>query len=135
MNQNSSAQCPFCEPQIHHDKYADVVLENELCLFISGPQEVLDGSGMIIPRAHRETVFDLTQEEWQATYSLLHEVKSLLDKTIQPDGYNVGWNCGSVGGQTVFHAHLHVIPRFADEPLAGRGIRWRLKQPDNKRPT
>lgn len=134
MNQNPPDPCPFCEPQIHHDKYADVVLENELCFFISGPQEVLDGSGMIIPRAHRETVFDLTQEEWQATYSLLHEVKAMLDRTMQPDGYNVGWNSGNIGGQTVFHAHLHVIPRFADEPLAGRGIRWHLKQADNKRP-
>jgi hypothetical protein len=33
----------------------------------------------------------------------------------------------------VFHAHLHVIPRFADEPLAGRGIRYALKQPTNRR--
>lgn len=126
-------ECPFCSPQIYSDQYAEVALENEHCLFISGPQPVLNGSGMIIPRAHRETVFDLTQEEWDATYSLLHEAKVLIDDVFKPDGYNIGWNCGSVGGQTVFHAHLHVIPRFADEPLAGRGIRWWLKQPENER--
>lgn len=126
--------CPFCVPRIYNDLQADVLLENELCLYISGPLPVLNGSGMIIPRVHRETLFDLTVEEWEATYSLLQEVKQILDETIRPDGYNVGWNCGSVGGQSVFHAHLHVIPRFADEPLAGRGIRWRLKQGDNKRP-
>lgn len=127
--------CPFCPPQIYSDDRAEVALENELCLFISGPQPVLNGSGMIIPRAHRETIFDLTSEEWEATYSLLHEAKVLIDDTFNPDGYNVGWNCGSVGGQSVFHAHLHVIPRFADEPRAGRGIRWWLKQDENKRPS
>jgi len=126
--------CPFCSPQIYSDEYADVALENEFCLFISGPQPVLNGSGMIIPRAHRETLFDLTREEWEATYDLLHAAKNLIDDVFKPDGYNVGWNCGSVGGQTVFHAHLHIIPRFADEPRAGRGIRWWLKQAENKRP-
>ncbi|MEM7131272.1 MAG: HIT family protein [Chloroflexota bacterium] len=126
--------CPFCSPQIYDDAIGDVLLENEHALFLSGPQPVLNGSGLIVPRTHRETVFDLTPDEWQATYSLLHQVKARLDEIMQPDGYNVGWNCGRVGGQSVFHAHLHVIPRFADEPLAGRGIRWRLKQADNQRP-
>lgn len=58
----------------------------------------------------------------------------LAGERYQPDGYNVGWNSGAVAGQEVFHAHLHVIPRFADEPLAGRGIRYALKQPTNRRP-
>jgi histidine triad (HIT) family protein len=58
----------------------------------------------------------------------------LIDQLHHPDGYNVGWNCGSVGGQEVFHAHLHVIPRYRDEPLAGRGIRAWIKQEANHRP-
>lgn len=94
----------------------------------------IEGSGMIIPRQHRETVFDLTATEWAATFTLLQAVKQLLDEAMQPDGYNVGWNCGTVGGQSVFHAHLHVIPRFADEPLAGKGIRHWFKQESNRRP-
>jgi diadenosine tetraphosphate (Ap4A) HIT family hydrolase len=105
-----------------------VILENALCLFVQESQPALVGSGMIIPRAHRETVFDLTAEEWQATFDLLQQVKVLLDEQYHPDGYNIGWNCGQVGGQEVFHAHLHVIPRFRDEPLAGKGIRYWLKQ-------
>jgi diadenosine tetraphosphate (Ap4A) HIT family hydrolase len=89
---------------------------------------------MIVPRAHRETVFDLTPEEWAESYELLQRARAMLDRQCQPDGYNVGWNSGAVGGQEVFHAHLHVIPRFADEPLAGRGIRYAIKQPENRRP-
>ena len=102
-------------------------------LFVQQPQSVLPGSGLIIPRQHRETVFDLTAVEWQDTYALLQRVKNLLDAQYAPDGYNLGWNVGSVGGQEVFHAHLHVIPRFRDEPLAGKGIRYWLKQENNKR--
>ena len=57
----------------------------------------------------------------------------MLDEQYGPAGYNVGWNNGAVAGQSVFHAHMHVIPRFADEPFAGRGIRYWLKQEDNRR--
>jgi len=109
------------------------VLENEHCQFLQESQEVLIGSGIIIPKEHRETVFDLSEDEWLATFLLLKQVKALLDAEYKPQGYNVGWNSGSVAGQQVFHAHLHVIPRYADEPLAGKGIRYWLKQPANKR--
>lgn len=125
-------ECPFCNLELNTEQ--TILLENEHCLFTQIPQKVLAGSGLIVPREHRETVFDLTPDEWQATYDLLHQVKVLLDKQYHPDGYNVGWNVGAIGGQEIFHAHLHIIPRFADEPRAGKGIRYWLKQDDNLRP-
>ena len=123
--------CPFCPPRLDAEQIA---LENADALFLRQPQPVLIGSGIIIPRQHRETPFDLTPEEWNATFSLLREVKALLDRDYAPEGYNLGWNCGQVGGQEIFHAHLHVIPRFKDEPFAGQGIRYWLKQEENRRP-
>ena len=78
--------------------------------------------------------FDLTPQEWAATYDLLQRAKALLDAAHHPEGYNLGWNVGYIGGQDISHAHLHVIPRFGDEPHAGKGIRYWLKQADNKRP-
>lgn len=123
--------CPFCEENLNKD---EVVLGNRTCFFMQGADPVLVGWGMILPKQHRETIFDLMEEEWLDTYALLQEVKTLLDQQIKPDGYNIGWNCATVGGQHVFHAHLHVIPRFADEPLAGKGIRHWFKQEANKRP-
>jgi diadenosine tetraphosphate (Ap4A) HIT family hydrolase len=96
-------------------------------------ESILIGSGLIIPRAHRETVFDLTPTEWNALHDMIHQAKNLLDQTYRPDGYNLGWNCGTVGGQHVFHAHLHIIPRYKDEPFAGKGIRYWLSQEENKR--
>jgi len=122
--------CPFCPQYI---KRNEIILENDLCLFLQCEESVLVGSGLIIPRAHRETVFDITQEEWHATHKMIHQVKTLMDRDLKPDGYNLGWNCGATGGQEVFHAHLHFIPRYKDEPYAGRGIRYWLKQESNKR--
>ena len=94
-------------------------------------QGALKHSGVIVPVRHAETVFDLTAEELAATFAMLARVRVWLDEQHSPDGYNVGWNAGAVAGQQVFHAHLHVIPRFAQEPLAGRGIRAHLKGDDN----
>ena len=121
--------CPFCSPQILEES----VLQNEHCHFLQRKEPVLLGSGLVIPKRHCRTVFELNAQEWQATYNLLQEIRKMLDTKYQPDGYNLGWNCEAVAGQEIFHAHLHVIPRFADEPLAGRGIRYWLKQEINRR--
>lgn len=128
--------CVFCNTELEPDQM--VVLSNEHCLFLQLKQSKvkgsqLEGAGLIVPRKHRKTVFDLTQEEWEATYKLLQEVKQYIDKEHAPDGYNLGWNSGEIGGQHIFHAHFHVLPRYADEPLAGKGIRYMFKGEENKR--
>lgn len=128
---NMKDDCPFCKLDLVHDQ--QVIVKNEHCIFLQTPQEVLIGSGVIVPIQHRKTVFDLTDEEWSATYELLQEVKTILDEAHHPDGYNIGWNCEDIGGQHIMHAHLHVIPRFQDEPFAGKGIRHWLKSNENKR--
>lgn len=129
-------ECVFCNLELEPSQ--QIILSNEYCLFLQlrpfkkkGSQLV--GSGVIVPRKHRESVFDLTKDEWEATYSLLQEVKQFIDETHKHQGYNLGWNCGEVGGQNIFHAHFHVIPRFADEPLAGKGIRYMFKGEENQR--
>ena len=121
--------CPFCPPKVNDNA---ILLENDLSLFIDLKHSILQGSGIIVPKAHRQSTFDLTTEEITSTFSLLTEVKALLDTEYSPQGYNLGWNCGAVAGQTVFHAHLHVIPRYASEPYAGKGIRYWLKQEPNR---
>jgi diadenosine tetraphosphate (Ap4A) HIT family hydrolase len=123
--------CPFCSLNPLDEK---VVFRHDLVWFVRDPryQGALKHSGVIIPVAHRETVFDLSEPEVTATFRLLLMVKARMDAELAPDGYNVGWNCGRVGGQEVFHAHLHVIPRFRQEPLAGKGIRSHLKADANR---
>ncbi|MEX2207275.1 MAG: HIT family protein [Myxococcota bacterium] len=125
-----STVCPFCAPELDEQRVED---SNDLCLFLRSHDPVLAGSGIIVPRAHRRDVFELSREEWAATFELLGRVKTTIDREFGPDGYNIGWNCGAPAGQEVLHTHMHVIPRFADEPLAGRGIRHWLKQDANRR--
>ena len=100
---------------------------------VGEPEDVLPGSGIVVPLAHRRSPFDLTPDEWDATRELLIAATDLLARRWAPDGYTIGWNCGSAGGQEVEHVHLHVIPRFADEPHAGHGIRWAIKRAGNRR--
>ncbi|HLU37325.1 MAG TPA: HIT family protein [Thermomicrobiales bacterium] len=111
----------------------DIIAENDFSYLVPSLDPVLQHSMMIIPRRHVSSVFNISPEEWASAYRLLRLAKTFLDEA-EPDGYNVGWNVGRVGGQTVDHVHMHVIARFADEPLAGKGIRHALKQPDNARP-
>ena len=126
---NDPNSCPFCE----ESGRAETLIDGELCRVIPANDQVLVGSVMIVPKAHRETAFDLAANEWAETQELLAQVKARLDAEHSPDGYNIGWNVGEAGGMSVPHAHLHVIPRYADEPLAGKGIRHHLKQEENRR--
>lgn len=125
--------CPFCKPE--HDPDQRIVLENVYCYFLQHTkhQGILGGSGVIVPKAHRKDAFALTSNEWNATHEMLEKAKRYIDETYNPDGYTLGWNVGEVSNQTIFHAHLHIIPRYNDEPLAGKGIRYWLKQPGNMR--
>jgi len=118
-------KCLLC--QLENDNQQAIVFESNYCYFLMKKQTVLIGSGIIIPKAHKENVFELSKEEWEDTYILLKKVKNYLDEHYQPDGYNVGWNSGKIAGQSIFHAHLHIIPRYKNEEHAGKGIRYWLK--------
>ena len=120
---------------------ADVYIENQWCVYASSrdprdPPDVLPGSGLIVPKAHRASPFDLTAEEWTATRDLLLKAKSVQDDRLAPDGYFLSWTAFPASDEDVsrMHAHLHVVPRFDDEPLREGGGRVGIKGPDNRRP-
>jgi diadenosine tetraphosphate (Ap4A) HIT family hydrolase len=119
---------------------AEIFIENEWCVYASSrdprdPPDVLPGSGVIVPKAHRASPFDLTAEEWAATHDLLLKAKAALDERFRPDGYFLSWTSFPGGDEDVpdMHAHLHVVPRFDDEPLAAHGGRSAIKVPQNRR--
>jgi diadenosine tetraphosphate (Ap4A) HIT family hydrolase len=121
--------CPFCL----ENNEIEPVLQNEFCYLATTDDPTLLNSVMILPLRHVPTPFELTREEWDATQDMLAHAKDYLDRD-KPDGYSIGWNVLETGGQAIPHAHLHVIGRYADEPMAGQGIRYALKQPANQRP-
>ncbi|WP_082607918.1 HIT family protein [Lacticaseibacillus pantheris] len=114
-----SNDCPFCN--LEHNK---VILQNNTCIGFFDLSPVSRGHLLIIPRRHAETFFDLTETERSDMLKLLDEGRQLLDLKQNPDGYNVGWNCGMAAGQTVMHFHCHLIPRFTgDTPNPRGGVR------------
>ena len=111
--------CPFC-------KDIDIVLENDLAFAIYDKYPVNLGHILIIPKRHFSNYFDATKEEKEALLELLEESKGLLDREFSPDGYNIGINICEAAGQTVWHLHVHLIPRYKgdiDNPRGGvRGV-------------
>ena len=135
MHGASGTGCQFCDLETF--RCAELFIQSDLSFFASnsfGDRQVLPGAGIACPRAHRESPFELTGEEWADTQVLLRQAKAALDERLRPDGYNLVWNVKPDAGQEVAHVHLHLIPRFHDEPYAGRGGRWLLRQAENLRP-
>ena len=82
---------------------------------------------LVIPKRHVENYFDLYQEELYELNFVLKELKFDLEKIDKKiSGFNIGINIGKDAGQTIFHCHIHVIPRRrgdVDEPRGGvRGV-------------
>ena len=102
------------------------LFENELAYAKEDKFPVSQGHLLVIPKRHVSDWFSLTNEEQRAMLALLSRAKEYLDVRYRPDGYNIGINCGKAAGQTIFHVHMHLIPRYAgdtDNPRGGvRGV-------------
>ena len=112
--------CLFCGIQTTDRKR--VVAENDLAYAIRDGFEVTVGHTLFIPKRHTEDYFGLTQAEVNAINTLMADQKKLLeseDPTI--DGFNIGMNCGESAGQTIFHCHVHLIPRRKGDVENPRG--------------
>lgn len=104
--------CSICDVYINR---IDIVMENETCFAIRDKNPVNYGHMLIIPKAHRDTFFDLTYQEYKDMNMLLKNCKSYLDSELHPDGYNIGFNIGAWAGQTESHCCAELIPRFAGD--------------------
>lgn len=113
--------CPFCQ----RIAAGDPLLGRELAVAFPDGFPLSPGHTLVIPRRHEADYFSLSDEEKVAVWRLVDEVRRVLDKGLHPDGYNIGLNAGAAAGQTVEHAHIHVIPRYRGDVADPRGgIRW-----------
>ena len=118
-----AGKCIFCAKQ-----GADLICENGLAKAFYDKFPVNKGHVLIVPKRHVADFFGATPGEMAAINDLISRVKAILDERFHPDGYNIGVNVGAAAGQTIFHLHLHVIPRYrGDVPDPRGGIR-RIKK-------
>ena len=77
---------------------------------------------LVIPRRHAASYFQLSGEEKADIWNLVERVQKYLEDKFRPDGFNIGFNENVAAGQTIFHLHIHVIPRYegdVDDPTGG----------------
>ena len=113
-------KCLFCETQT--TARGRIVAENSLAYAIRDGFPVTPHHTLLIPKRHVLDYFQLTPSEVNAINTLMKEQKTVLeteDPTI--DGFNIGMNCGETAGQTIFHCHVHLIPRRRGDVENPRG--------------
>ncbi len=121
LKYNKDEDCIFCAPSSY------IVMSTELSLSFRDQFPVTEGHTLLIPRSHRKDFFDLTREERDDIFDMLVSLKTQLKQEF-PDttGFNIGMNCGESSGQTIFHCHIHLIPRRngdCEDPRGGiRGV-------------
>lgn len=115
--QNEGIKCPFCN--ISQDR--EIIFQNDKCIAFYDGYPVSRGHVLIIPIRHVASFFDLTDDERKSMNEALLHVKQKIDELYHPDGYNIGINVNEAAGQSVFHCHMHLIPRYNGDVANPKG--------------
>lgn len=104
-------KCIFCQI-LKGEQESERVYEDRSVLAILDIRPSAPGHTLVVPKEHVGTISDLSEQMVGAVFSAVKEVIWRLEKGLDPDGFNVGWNHGKAAGQGVPHLHVHVIPRY-----------------------
>jgi ATP adenylyltransferase len=108
--------CPFCEIQF------DIFAKNSLAVAFGDKYPITKDHTLVIPLRHTPSFFDLDSDERNACLSLVNEMRQMILKNDRKvTGFNIGINDGIDAGQTVFHSHIHIIPRRKGDVANPRG--------------
>ncbi|RYZ20539.1 MAG: HIT family protein [Chitinophagaceae bacterium] len=108
--------CPFCNLAARQ-----LISRNESGIAFFDAYPVSEGHALVVPHRHAAQYFELSQDEKAGLWQLVDRVVAQLELQFHPDGFNVGFNVNEAGGQTVFHTHIHIIPRYAGDVAVPRG--------------
>ncbi|MBI2661998.1 HIT family protein [Candidatus Woesearchaeota archaeon] len=106
--------CIFCKI-VKGDIPAYKVYEDAKVLAFLDVKPHTKGHTVVVPKNHAVRIFDLDDKEAGELFVSVRKVMDLLDKKLNPDGFNVGWNHNTAGGQVVPHLHVHIMPRYIND--------------------
>jgi histidine triad (HIT) family protein len=115
-----AADCVFCKIR-DGELPAMRVYEDERTMVIMDINPLTSGHCLVIVKAHAPTLFDADPEDLQAAITAAQKVAVALKTAVKPDGLNMLQANGTAAFQSVFHYHLHLIPRWNDD---GKGFDW-----------
>jgi histidine triad (HIT) family protein len=108
--------CIFCAIA-SGDGPAEIVDSDEHTVAFMDINPATRGHALVIPRAHSTDLMDISEEDLARTNSAARRLAARMDETLSPAGLNILNCCRPAAWQTVFHFHLHVVPRYEDDPL------------------
>jgi len=112
----SDPSCIFCDI-VRGTAPAHIVCEDEHSIAILDIAPAAEGHILVIPRTHFRTLIDIDETSAGALMSFATKVASVIDRTLHPDGMTLIQTSDNAGGQSVFHIHLHLVPRWNDDNL------------------
>lgn len=112
----TDGDCVFCRI-VRGELPAEIVYADEDVLGILDINPIHYGHALVIPRRHYEEFLDVPTTEFQGLFSAARRITAALVESLDLEGYNVFSNNGRVAGQSVFHFHLHVVPRFRNDNI------------------
>ncbi|WP_254762051.1 HIT family protein [Natrinema marinum] len=108
--------CEFCDI-IAGDRPAHVLYEDERTLAFLDANPAVTGHALVVPRAHEEDLLTIDEATSAAVFETARTVASGLEAALEPDGFSAFHTSGPLVGR-IEHAHLHVVPRFADDDVS-----------------
>ncbi len=97
------------------------IYQDEHFFIVKDEFPVSPGHLLIISNQIKRDFFSLSREEKIQLTTTIEKAKQIIEENFKPDGYNIGMNCGEPAGQTVFHFHCHIIPRYNGDMTNPRG--------------
>ena len=108
--------CLFCGI-VAGEVPAQIVDSDEQTVAFMDINPATRGHALVVPRAHSADLMDIADEDLEATMLAARRLARRMEETLEPDGFNILNACRPAAWQTVFHFHVHVIPRYTDDPL------------------
>ncbi len=106
--------CIFCDI-INGKSEAEILYEDENIISFLDIRPVNYGHTLVVPKKHYDNFLSLTSTELNYLINGLQTISRAVEKSVKADGFNIVVNSGKAAGQTVFHFHFHIIPRFTND--------------------